>query len=289
MNKLAGKVAVVTGGAQGQGAAEAALFAQNGAHVVIADVKENEGLALAESIKRDGGSAQFVNLDVTEQAQWDKLEAALREGPGRLDVLVNNAGIAFRYGLMLTTEEDFRRVLSVSLIGPFLGIRTLAKLIRDTGGGSIINVGSAAGMTGHFSAAYGSSKWGLRGLTKVAGMEFASWNIRVNAIHPGIVNTALVPGDTAFPQAMTAHTPLGRAAEPDDIAPVVLFLASDDSRFITGTDIAVDGGLVELGVYNAVTKEYARLSADQLAEQKSQTLAETDVESSGRSTDEGAR
>jgi 3alpha(or 20beta)-hydroxysteroid dehydrogenase len=120
-------------------------------------------------------------------------------------------------------------------------------------------VGSAAGMTGHFSAAYSASKWGLRGITKVAAMEFAPWDIRVNAIHPGIVNTALVPGDTAFPRAMTRFTPLGRPAEVEDIAPLVLFLAGDGSRFITGSDLPVDGGLVDLGVYDAVAKEYADL------------------------------
>ena len=123
----------------------------------------------------------------------------------------------------------------------------------------MINVGSAAGMTGHFSAAYSGSKWGLRGITKVAAMEFAPWEIRVNAIHPGIVNTALVPGDTAFPEAMTRFTPVGRAAEVEDIAPLVLFLAGDGSRFITGSDIPVDGGLVDLGVYDAVAKEYESL------------------------------
>jgi NAD(P)-dependent dehydrogenase (short-subunit alcohol dehydrogenase family) len=150
-------------------------------------------------------------------------------------------------------------VLDVNLTGPFLAMRALAPLMRDSGGGSIINVGSAAGMTGHFSAAYSASKWGLRGITKVAAMEFAPWNVRVNAIHPGIVNTALVPGDTAFPQAMTRFTPLGRAAEVEDIAPLVLFLAGDGARFITGSDFPVDGGLVDLGVYDAVAKEYENL------------------------------
>jgi 3alpha(or 20beta)-hydroxysteroid dehydrogenase len=137
-------------------------------------------------------------------------------------------------------------------------MKALAPLMRDSGGGSIVNVGSAAGMTGHFSAAYSSSKWGLRGLSKVAAMEFAPWNIRVNSIHPGIVNTALVPGDTRFPAAMTKFTPMGRPAEPDDIAPVALFLSSAAASFITGADLNVDGGLVDLGIYDAVAKEYAR-------------------------------
>lgn len=260
MLQLEGKVALITGGAQGQGAAEAVLLSSHGAHVVIADVKADKGVALAGQITADGGSAEFVSIDVTSQDDWDQIESTLRERRGRLDVLINNAGIAYRFGLMKTSEEDFRKVLSVNLVGPFLAIRTLAPLMRDSGGGSIINIGSAAGMTGHFSAAYGSSKWALRGLTKVAAMEFAPWKIRVNAVHPGIVNTAIVPGDTTFPQAMLSHTPLGRAAEPEDIAPLVLFLSSDGSSLITGSDMTIDGGLVDLGVYDAVAKEYARLS-----------------------------
>ncbi len=259
MDALTGRVAVVTGAAQGQGAAHARLLAEHGAYVVITDLKE-EGKELARDIDAStGGGAEFVRLDVTDEQGWSALADDLRRRHGRLDVLVNNAGVAFRFGLMETTREDFERVLNVNLVGPFLAMRAMAPVMRDSGGGSIINVGSAAGMTGHFSAAYSGSKWGLRGITKVAAMEFAPWNIRANAIHPGIVNTALVPGDTAFPEAMRRFTPLGRAAEVDDIAPLVLFLAGDGSRFITGSDFPVDGGLVDLGVYDAVAKEYGNL------------------------------
>ena len=259
MDALKERVAVITGAAQGQGAAEARLLAEHGAHVVVADVRE-DGAGLARDLDESTpGSAEFAHLDVTDEEGWRALVDDLRRRHGRLDVLVNNAGVAFRYGLMETSREDFERVLNVNLVGPFLGMRAVAPLMRDSGGGSIINVGSAAGMTGHFSAAYSGSKWGLRGITKVAAMEFASWKIRVNAIHPGIVNTALVPGDTAFPEAMTRFTPLARAAEVEDIAPLVLFLAGDGSRFITGADLPVDGGLVDLGVYDAVAKEYENL------------------------------
>ena len=259
MDALHGRIAVITGAAQGQGAAEARLLAEHGAHVVIADVREQGRELAAEITASTAGGAEFIRLDVTDEQSWQTLADDLRRRHARLDVLVNNAGVAHRFGLMETTQEDFRRVLDVNLVGPYLGMRALAPLMRDSGGGSVVNVGSAAGMTGHFSAAYSASKWGLRGVTKVAAMEFAPWQIRVNAIHPGIVNTALVPGDTAFPEAMTRFTPLGRAAEVEDIAPLVLFLAGDGSRFITGSDLPVDGGLVDLGVYDAVAKEYQAL------------------------------
>lgn len=257
MREFESKTVVITGAAGGQGSAEARLFAERGAHVVVADLNADKGHELVKELKEAELSAEFFALDVASPADWESLRARLQEGGRGLHVLINNAGTAHRFGLMDTTLERFNEVLAINLAGPFLGMQILAPLMRDSGGGSIINIGSAAGMTGHFSAAYSSSKWGLRGLAKVAAMEFAPWNIRVNSIHPGIVNTALVPGDTAFPAAMTKYTPLGRPAEPADIAPVALFLASDGSSFMTGADVNVDGGLVDIGIYDAVAKEYA--------------------------------
>jgi 3alpha(or 20beta)-hydroxysteroid dehydrogenase len=258
MQDFASKTVVITGAAGGQGAEEARLFAQHGAHVVVADLNADKGKELVEELGKADLSAEFISLDVASASDWAELRTRLESRGEGLDVLINNAGTAHRFGLMETSLERFNEVLAINLTGPFLGMQALAPLMRDSGGGSIINIGSAAGMTGHFSAAYSSSKWGLRGLSMVAAMEFAPWKIRVNSIHPGIVNTALVPGDTSFPEAMTKFTPMGRAAEPSDIAPVALFLAGDGSGFMTGTDLNVDGGLVDIGVYDAIAKEYAR-------------------------------
>lgn len=259
MSDLTGRTVVITGAAGGQGAEEAALLARHGAHVVATDVVEGAGREVVEAIRAQGHSAEFHALDVSSQESWEGLRDHLVDRGLGLHALVNNAGIAHRFGLMETSLERFEQVLAVNLAGPFLGMQALAPLLRDSGGGSIVNIGSAAGMTGHFSAAYSSSKWGLRGLSKVAAMEFAPWGIRVNSVHPGIVNTAIVPGDTAFPAAMTRYTPLGRPAEVGDIAPVVLFLCSDAASFMTGSDLNVDGGLVDIGIYDAVAKEYAAL------------------------------
>jgi 3alpha(or 20beta)-hydroxysteroid dehydrogenase len=258
MPEFEGKTVVITGAAGGQGSEEARLFGELGAHVVVADVNEEKSEGLVKELAAAGVSAEFVALDVSSETAWDQLRNRLESRGDGLHVLINNAGTAHRFGLMETTLTRYNEVLAINLAGPFLGMKALAPLMRDSGGGSIVNIGSAAGMTGHFSAAYSSSKWGLRGLSKVAAMEFAPWNIRVNSIHPGIVNTALVPGDTRFPEAMTKFTPMGRPAEPHDIAPVAVFLASAASSFMTGADLNVDGGLVDIGIYDAVAKEYAR-------------------------------
>ena len=247
-----GKVALVTGASRGQGAAEAQLFAGEGAKVIIADVREAEGTALAEKIEGDGGQAVFQHLDVSNAAAWGEAAAMIADQFGALHVLVNNAGIALRRPFAETDIDDWNRVLAVNLTGPFLGLQVLAPIIRDSGGGAVVNTGSIAGMTGHFAPAYSVSKWGLRGLTKSAAMEFAKWNIRVNAIHPGIVTTPLVEGSDDFVEAMEWMTPLDRSARADEMAKVVAFLASDDASFITGLDIAADGGFTELGPYRRV-------------------------------------
>jgi len=251
--KLAGKIAIVTGAARGQGAAEARLLAEAGAQVLICDVLDAEGRETAAAITSAGGKAEYRHLDVADEAQWADTVAYVKQALGGLNILVNNAGVALRVPSMIETSlADWNRLMSINLTGAFLGIRTAAPLIRDSGGGAIVNTGSIAGITGHFATAYSSTKWGIRGLTKSAAMEFAPWGIRVNAVHPGIVLTELVNQSVDFVEAMTWMTPMQRAATPDDIAKVVLFLACDDSGYITGHDIAVDGGFTDAGSYRQV-------------------------------------
>jgi len=251
--RFADKTILITGGSRGQGAAEARLFAQAGARVVVADVLESEGAALAQSIRSVGGKAEYRRLDVASEQGWGDIVAFAKHAFGSLHVLVNNAGVSLRgVDLAGTTRADWDRVLAVNLTGPFLGIRAAAPLIRDSGGGAIVNIGSTAGINGHFAAAYSASKWGLRGLTKAAAMEYAPWKIRVNAVHPSIVPTPMVAGAEKFVEAMEHVTALERSASLDDVAHAVMFLASEEAGYLTGIDLPVDGGFTELGVYRQV-------------------------------------
>jgi len=258
-NSFGGKCALITGASRGQGAAEARLFAQAGAAVIVADVLDAEGAALVKDIRAARGKAEYIHLDVANEADWQKAIAFAKDKFGALHVLVNNAGVALRgKNIGATTREDWDRVLSINLTGPFLGTRAAAPLLRDSGGGAIINIGSTAGINGHFAAAYSAAKWGLRGLTKCAAMEYADWGIRVNAVHPGIVTTPMVEGSEAFVEAMTQVTALNRPATAEDVARCVVFLASDDARYLTGIDLPVDGGFTALGVYREVWKRAIR-------------------------------
>jgi len=252
-DRLAGKTALITGASSGQGAAEARLFAQEGALVVLCDVQDKAGEAMAKSIRDAGGKAEYRHLDVASEAGWKAAVDAVVAAHGALHVLVNNAGVSLRGVTLETTPvADWQRLMDINLTCPFLGIRAVVPAMKAAGGGAIVNTGSAAGMNGHFATAYSVSKWGLRGLTKSAANEFAPWGIRVNAVHPGIVETPMVAGSDDFLEAMTWATPLARAASAEEIATVVLFLACDESSFVTGIDLPVDGGFSASGLYRRV-------------------------------------
>lgn len=252
--RLDRKTVLITGASRGMGAAEARRFASAGARVVLADVRDDDGEAVAEAIRAQGGDASYCHLDVTDREAWCAVTEETATTTGGLQVLVNNAGINRPAGPVMTTSaSDLDRMLAVNLKGPLFGIQVAAPLIRDSGGGAIINIGSAAAMTGTFNAKYSISKWALRGLTKCAAMELAEWNIRVLAVHPGIVDTPIVAGADQFVDVMRRSTPLARVAHADEVAAVVEFLASDGASFMTGTDVPVDGGLTDIGTYFHIT------------------------------------
>ncbi|MGE0253731.1 MAG: SDR family NAD(P)-dependent oxidoreductase [Alphaproteobacteria bacterium] len=251
--RLAGKTALITGASSGQGAAEARLFAGEGARVVLCDVQDAAGEAMAKAIRDAGGKAEYRHLDVGSEAEWKATVDAVVAAHGGLHILVNNAGVSLRGVTLETTKlADWQRLLDVNLTGPWLGIKAVAPAMKAAGGGAIVNTGSTAGMNGHFATAYSVTKWGVRGLTKSAANEFAPWGIRVNAVHPGIVETPMVAGSDDFLEAMAWATPLERAASADEIATVVLFLASDEASFVTGIDLPVDGGFSASGLYRRV-------------------------------------
>lgn len=251
--RLDGRVAVITGGARGQGAAEARVFAAEGADVVIADLLEEQGEQVAREIRDSGGRALALRLDVGDAESWSRLAQEIDDRFGRLDVLVNNAGINVREDLTHTAREQWDRILQVNLTGQALGMQALAELLRRSPhGASVINVGSTAGIMGHPVAGYSSSKWGVRGLTKAAATEFAADGIRVNALHPGVVSTPMMDPTGPLFATLVSLTPLRRAATVDELAYAALFLAGDESSFITGIDLPVDGGFSELGTYDHV-------------------------------------
>lgn len=243
MGRLDGRVAIVTGGARGQGAAEARLFAAEGARVVVSDVLDDAGKELADEI---GGSAIYRHLDVTDEMAWNALAAEVEDLHGRIDVLVNNAGIVKMAPLVETSLDDYMNVVNVNQVGVFLGMRSIIPAMQRAGGGSIVNISSIDGMVGMaLAAGYVSSKFAVRGLTKVAALELGGHGIRVNSIHPGGVDTPMVSaaGVDSEESGVLSNVPLGRIGRPDEIAQLALFLASDESSYCTGSEFIADGGV----------------------------------------------
>ena len=245
--RLEGKVTLISGGSRGMGAFEAELFIKEGAKVVIGDVRDDEGTALAKKITGEGGEAVFVHLDVTSEADW---AAAVKEAVsryGKLDVLVNNAGVSARGSIEETSVADWDRVMDINAKGVFLGTRTAIPEMRKAGGGSIINISSQLGLVGmgESSPQYQASKGAVRIFSKSAAIQYASEGIRVNSVHPGPVVTPMTEArrsDPAVQQRMISRIPLGRYGESEDVAYGVLYLASDESSFVTGSELVIDGG-----------------------------------------------
>jgi len=238
VGRLDGKVAIITGASRGQGEAEARLFVREGAQVVLADVLDAEGEAVAKEL---GDDARYVHLDVRDEQNWGDALAFAVDAFAHVDILVNNAAIHHIVRIEDETVEDFERILRVNLVGTFLGIRTCAPELRTSGHGAIVNISSTAGMVGYFGhGAYGASKWGVRGLTKTAAIELGP-DIRVNSVHPGPIETDMLP--TGDPGRF-ARLPLRRTGKPSEVAELVLFLASDASSYITGSEFVVDAGLI---------------------------------------------
>ncbi|WP_034273711.1 glucose 1-dehydrogenase [Haloechinothrix halophila] len=237
--RVSGKVALISGGARGIGEADARLLVAEGAKVVIGDVRDDEGKALADEL---GAAARYVHLDVTQPDDWRAAVATAVEAFGKLTVLVNNAGIANGSTVQRFDHGEWDRIIAINLTGTFYGIQAAADAIIEAGGGSIINVSSIEGLRGTpWAHGYVASKWGVRGLTKSVAMELAPHGVRVNSLHPGLIRTPLTEG---IPDDMIS-IPLGRAGTADEVASFVLFLASDESSYATGTEFVMDGGTVQ--------------------------------------------
>ncbi len=241
--RLDGKVVLITGGSRGQGAVEGELFASEGATVVLADVLDDEGEAAAKSI---GPAASYLHLDVTDAEQWAMVTKEIVADHGRIDALVNNAGIFHFTPLLSTTEAEFRRIIDINLVGVFLGMQAAARYMVEQKSGSIVNISSVAGLTGAAGfSAYNASKFAVRGMTKSAARELAGFGVRVNSVHPGIIDTPMLKtlDDIGVRDSVVDRIPLGRVALPIEVARLVLFLVSDESSYSTGSEFIVDGGM----------------------------------------------
>jgi 3alpha(or 20beta)-hydroxysteroid dehydrogenase len=238
---LDGKVAIITGAASGQGAAEARLFAAQGAQVVISDI-DDAGADVAAEIGDD--RAIFIHHDVGDHASWTALIAASLERFARIDILINNAAIYYRAGIQHTDEAMFNRTMQVNTTGVYFGMQAVIEPMRAVGGGSIINISSLAGLRATKSMfAYATSKWAVRGMSKAAAQDLASFKIRVNSIHPGVIETPLLHTNPPnIVEAMSRVIPLGRIGEPHEVAHMALYLASDAASFVTGAEFSIDGG-----------------------------------------------
>ncbi len=246
-SRLNGKVALITGGARGMGASEAQLFIEEGARVVITDVLDAAGQETAQRLSPDGSACKFIRHDVTQEDQWNTVVAQTIATFGHIDILVNNAGIFEQGSVLDTTLSAFNKTIDINVTGVFLGLKAVAHHMVERKTGSIINISSVAGLAGTPGfLAYGASKWAVRGMTKGVAKELAPFGVRVNSIHPGIIDTPMLQTFEAagegVREAVRTRIPLGREADPFEVARLALYLASDESSYSTGSEFIVDGG-----------------------------------------------
>jgi NAD(P)-dependent dehydrogenase (short-subunit alcohol dehydrogenase family) len=247
MGRLDGKVALISGGARGQGATEGRMFVREGAAVVLGDVLDDEGKKVEAEIRANGGKATYVHLDVTRADDWRAAVATAVQAYGKLNVLVNNAGILFRATIEETSEADWDRIMAVNVKGVFLGTKAAIPAMRQAGGGSIINISSVAGLVGspQGTAAYTATKGAVRLFTKSTAIQHAKEGIRCNSVHPGPIETDMIKdvlaNKTAWEQRLR-RLPMGRAGKVEDVAYGVIYLASDESSYVTGSELVIDGG-----------------------------------------------
>ena len=245
--RLQGKVALISGGARGMGASEAKLFAQEGAKVVIGDVLEAEGRQVEAQINEAGGDALFLRLDVTQEADWQNAVSVAVSRFGKLNLLVNNAGVGGYSLIENTSTEDWDRMMDINAKGVFLGTKAAIPAMRQAGGGSIVNISSIWGIVGSdiSSPMYQASKGAVRLLTKITALQYAQEGIRANSVHPGPIVTPLTEASRNDPERnriMVERTPMGRYGQPEEVAYGVLYLASDEASYVTGSELVIDGG-----------------------------------------------
>lgn len=241
MSRLSGKVAIITGAAQGMGAAHARLFVEQGAKVVLTDLNEEKGNALVAEL---GENALFIKQNVASEEDWNTVITKAEEAFGPVNVLVNNAGITMAKNMLEITVEEYRRIVEINQVSVFLGMKTVAASMMKAGGGSIVNISSMNGLVGG-AVGYTDTKFAVRGMTKAAAINLAPMGIRVNSVHPGVIATPMVvQEDTkAAVEAFSKMIPMGRVAEPEEVSNLVLYLASEESSYSTGSEFIVDGGM----------------------------------------------
>ncbi|SFE12508.1 3alpha(or 20beta)-hydroxysteroid dehydrogenase [Lentibacillus persicus] len=243
MGKLDGKVAVITGGSRGQGSSHVRKFVEEGAKVVFSDILVDEGKALEKEL---GDNAKFMKHDVTKADEWEQVIAETEAIFGPVDILVNNAGIVVTKNFDELSDEEYRKVVEINQVSVFLGMKTVLASMKKAGGGSIINVSSINGLGGAAgNAAYDSSKFAVRGMTKSAALEFAEYGIRVNSVHPGVIQTPMIEGEGSkeLVDQMKETIPMKRTGQSEEMSKLILFLASDDSSYSTGSEFIADGGI----------------------------------------------